>query len=301
MRVLVTGGAGFVGSNLVDRLINDGNDVVIIDNLSSGKKENINPKAEFHEVDICDLHIKGLCSMFEGVDVVFHTAALARVQPSIDDPVQFDKVNVGGTLNVLKASVDYGVKRFVYSASSSAYGDTDNLPQKETHSTNPISPYAAQKMIGEIYCRMFCQVYDIETVSLRYFNVYGERQSYEGAYALVMGVFANQLLNGKPMTINGDGEQRRDFTYVGDVVDANVRAATSDKVGSGEVINIGNGDNKSVNELANLLGGERVHRDPVIEPKATLADNSKAKELLGWKPKQNFNEWVTNWKKELGL
>ena len=301
MRVLVTGGAGFVGSNLVDRLINDGNDVVIIDNLSSGKKENINPKAEFHEVDICDLHIKGLCSMFEGVDVVFHTAALARVQPSIDDPVQFDKVNVGGTLNVLKASVDYGVKRFVYSASSSAYGDTDNLPQKETHSTNPISPYAAQKMIGEIYCRMFCQVYDIETVSLRYFNVYGERQSYEGAYALVMGVFANQLLNGKPMTINGDGEQRRDFTYVGDVVDANVRAATSDKVGSGEVINIGNGDNKSVNELANLLGGERVHKDPVIEPRATLADNLKARELLGWKPKQNFNEWVTNWKKELGL
>ena len=300
MKYLVTGGAGFVGSNLVDRLIGEGHEVVIVDNLSTGKKENINPKATFYELDITEQD-EDWQSAFDGVDTVFHTAAMARVQPSIDNPVIFDKVNVGGTLNMLKISSDYGVRRFVYSASSSAYGDTDKLPQKETDPTNPISPYAAQKMIGEIYCRMFCQVYDIETISLRYFNVYGERQSYEGAYALVMGVFANQLLNGKPMTINGDGEQRRDFTYVGDIVDANIRAATSDKVGNGEVINVGNGDNKSVNELADLLGGERVHRDPVIEPRATLADNSEARELLGWKPKQNFDEWVTNWKEELGL
>ena len=301
MKCLVTGGAGFIGSNLVDKLIDDGHDVIIIDNLSTGKEENINPNAKFYKKDITQMRRNSDFTMFEGVDVVFHTAALARVQPSIDDPVQFDKVNVGGTLQMLKASVDYGVKRFVYSASSSAYGNTDKLPQKETDPTDPLSPYGVQKMVGEIYCTMFPKVYDIETVSLRYFNVYGERQSLEGAYCLVMGIFAQQRLNGKPMTINGDGEQRRDFTYVGDVVDANIRAATSDKVGNGEVINIGSCDNKSVNELADLIGGERIHREPVIEPFATLADNTKAKELLGWESKQNFEEWVSKYKQDLGL
>ena len=301
MKCIVTGGAGFIGSNLVDKLINDGHDVIIIDNLSTGKEENINPNAKFYKKDITQMRRNSDFTMFEGVDVVFHTAALARVQPSIDDPVQFDKVNVGGTLQMLKASVDYGVKRFVYSASSSAYGDTDKLPQKETDPTDPLSPYGVQKMVGEIYCTMFPKVYDIETVSLRYFNVYGERQSLEGAYCLVMGIFAQQRLNGDPMTINGDGEQRRDFTYVGDVVDANIRAATSDKVGNGEVINIGSCNNKSVNELADLIGGDRINREPVIEPFATLADNTKAKELLGWEPKQNFEEWVSKYKQDLGL
>ena len=301
MRTLVTGGAGFIGSHLVSRLIDDGHDVSIIDNLSTGKEKNINPKAKFYRKDITQMRRDSDFTMFEGVDVVFHTAALARVQPSIDDPVQFDKVNVGGTLQMLKASVDYGVKRFVYSASSSAYGNTDRLPQKETDPTDPLSPYGVQKMVGEIYCTMFPKVYDIETVSLRYFNVYGERQSLEGAYCLVMGIFAQQRLNGNPMTINGDGKQRRDFTYVGDVVDANIRAATSDKVGNGEVINIGSCDNKSVNDLADLIGGERIHKEPVIEPFATLADNTKAKELLGWEPKQNFEEWVSKYKQDLGL
>ena len=202
---------------------------------------------------------------------------------------------------MLKAAVDNGVKRFVYSASSSAYGDTDKLLQKETDPTDPISPYAVQKMVGEIYCRMFAEVYDIETVSLRYFNVYGERQNLEGAYCLVMGVFAQQMLEGKSMTINGDGNQRRDFTYVGDVVNANILAATLPSVGNGEVINIGNGDNSSVNEVATLLGGSRTHRAAVQEPFATLADNTKARELLGWSPTQDFEEWVKNWKEELGI
>ena len=301
MKCLVTGGAGFIGSNLVDKLIDSGHEVIVIDNLSTGKKENINPNAKFYKKDITQMRRDSDFIMFKGVDVVFHTAALARVQPSIDDPVEFNKVNVDGTLQMLKASVDYGVKRFVYSASSSAYGNTDKLPQKETDPTDPLSPYGVQKMVGEIYCTMFPKVYDIETVSLRYFNVYGERQSLEGAYCLVMGIFAQQRLNNKPMTINGDGEQRRDFTYVGDVVDANIRAATSDKVGNGEVINIGSCNNKSVNELADLIGGERIHREPVIEPFATLADNTKAKELLGWEPKQNFEEWVSQYKQDLGL
>ena len=308
MKCVVTGGAGFIGSNLVDKLIDEGHEVIIIDNLSTGKEENINPKAKFVKGDIS--HSPFIClddqsmdkyKMLEGADVVFHTAALARVQPSIDDPIKFHEVNVNGTLNLLKACVDYGVKRFVYSASSSAYGDTDNLPQKETHPTDPISPYAVQKLIGEIYCRMFAEVYDIETVSLRYFNVYGERQSLEGAYCLVMGIFAQQMLEGKSMTINGDGNQRRDFTYVGDVVRANILAGTLPTVGNGEVINIGNGDNRSVNEVATLLGGSRTHRAAVQEPFATLADNTKAKELLGWKPTENLEEWVTKWKKDLGL
>jgi UDP-glucose 4-epimerase len=152
-----------------------------------------------------------------------------------------------------------------------------------------------------MYCTMFPKVYDLETVSLRYFNVYGERQSLDGAYCLVMGIFAQQRLRDTPMTINGDGEQRRDFTYVGDIVDANYRAAISPNVGNGEVINIGNGDNRSVNQLADMIGGPRIHNDPVIEPACTLADNTKARELLGWEPTVKIEDWVIGYKKELGL
>ena len=298
MKCLVTGGAGFIGSNLVDKLIEQGKEVIVIDDLSTGKIENINKKAEFHKIDITDpieYHI------FDGVDVVFHTAAKARVQPSIEDPMSFNKVNIEGTLNILKKSVDCGVKRFVYSASSSAYGNSKNLPQKESDMPDPLSPYGVQKLVGELYCRTFSKVYDIETVSLRYFNVYGERQAHEGAYCMVMGVFAKQKLHGIPMTINGDGEQRRDFTYVGDVVDANIRASVSSLVGSGEVVNIGNGDNRSVNQIADMIGGERVHLNPKIEPRETLADNSKAAELLGWVPTTEIEDWVREYKKELGL
>ena len=298
MKCLVTGGAGFIGSNLVDRLLDEGHEVVIIDNLSTGKRKNINPKAVFYEMDITS---PGAGIAFEGVNLVFHTAAKARVQPSIEDPVAYNKVNIEGTLNMLKMSVDNGVKRFVYSASSSAYGNTDKMPEVETDPVNPLSPYGVQKLVGEMYCTMFPKVYDLETVSLRYFNVYGERQSLEGAYCLVMGIFAQQRLRGQSMTINGDGEQRRDFTYVGDIVDANYRAATSPNVGNGEVINIGNGDNRSVNQLADMIGGPRVHSDPVIEPACTLADNTKAKELLGWQPTIKIEDWVLGYKKELGL
>tara|TARA_B100000073_G_C23729535_1_gene570363 strand:+ start:451 stop:1350 length:900 start_codon:yes stop_codon:yes gene_type:complete len=299
--VLVTGGAGFIGSNLVDNLINDGHDVIIIDNLSTGKKDNINPKAEFHNIDISDMDVRGKCSMFDGVDVVFHTAASARVQPSIDNPIEFNKVNVNGTLNILKACVDYGVNRFVYSSSSSVYGNVEQLPTSENHKLNPMSPYALQKLIGEQYCKLFSELYDLETVCLRYFNVYGERQSTEGAYTLVMGKFAQQMMNGESMTIRGDGNQRRDFTYVGDVVDANIRAGFYEHPMWGEVFNIGNGDNRSVNQIATMMGGKRVHVDPVIEPKETLADNQKAREMLGWKTTTKIEDWVKIYKEELGI
>ena len=304
MRYIVTGGAGFIGSNLVDKLIEDGHEVIVFDNISSGKVENINPKAKFMEVDISEDYFDEYfwCrECFDGVDTVFHTAAKARVQPSITDPISFNKTNVDGTLNLLKMAVDSKVRRFVYSASSSAYGNTNVFPTNEKVSTNPLSPYGAQKLMGEIYCKTFAQIYDIETVSLRYFSVYGERQLLEGAYCLVMGIFANQRLNNKPMTINGDGEQLRDFTYVGDVVRANILASHSHNVGNGEVINIGNGENRSVNQLADMIGGDRVYKNPVIEPKQTLADNSLAFKLLGWKPTMVIEDWIKKYKKDIGL
>ena len=193
------------------------------------------------------------------------------------------------------------VRRVVYSASSSAYGNTEKLPSKESDPINPLSPYGAQKYYGEVMCKMFSEVYGLETVSLRYFNIYGERQNVGGAYAMVIGIFVDQLLNGKPMTIRGDGEQRRDFTYVGDVVNANILASQSENVGNGEVINIGNGDNRSINDIANMIGGDKVNGEPVMEPKETLANNSLAEELLGWKPTQNIEDWIPKYKKEMGL
>jgi len=300
-KAIVTGGAGFVGSNLVDKLIDMGIEVHIIDNLSTGFEKNINPKAIFHKMDISEIDSKHNYYEFKNTDVIFHCAALARVQPSIEDPVPFDKVNVNGTLRILKLAHDLKVTRFVYSASSSCYGNNNNFPTPETESTNPLSPYGLQKYIGEQYCKTFSEVYGLDTVSLRYFNVYGERMSLEGAYKLAIPIFANQILSGKPLTINNDGEQRRDFTYVGDVVNANILAATNPEDLKGEAFNIGNGDNYSVNELADMLGGEKSYGNKVIEPFQTLADNTKAKNIINWNPKGDLPIWIETYKKELGI
>lgn len=302
MKYIVTGGAGFIGSNLVDLLIKEGHDVHVIDNFSSGKKENCNEQAKYFKLDISEhSNFEDLKNILIGSDGVFHLAALPRVQESIDNPLQFEKNNTLSTINILKACVDTNVKRLVYSASSSAYGNTDKLPSQEEDPIDPISPYAMQKYYGEIACRMFANVYGLETASLRYFNVYGERQSLEGAYALVMCVFARQRLNNEPLTIRGDGEQRRDFTHVMDIARANLMAMCSEKVGNGEVINIGNSDNRSVNQIAEMIGGPTVNIDPVVEPRETLADNSKAKSLLGWSPSIIIEDWVPKYKKELGI
>ena len=244
--VIVTGGAGFIGSNLVDKLIDKGIKVHIFDNLSTGFLKNINPKAKFYNLDVSKLYPADF-SKFKGVDTIFHLAALARVQPSIEDPITFNKVNIDGTLNILWAAHKAGIKRVVYSASSSCYGNNENFPTPETESTNPLSPYGLQKYLGEHYCKMFSEVYGLDTVSLRYFNVYGERMLLEGAYCLVLGIFAQKMLQGKSLTINNDGEQRRDFTYVGDVVNANVLAATHPENLNGEVFNIGNGKINLIN------------------------------------------------------
>lgn len=301
-KYLVTGGAGFIGSHIVDRLVEDGHEVIVVDNFCSGKKENLNSKAKVFNLDISNAANKEkITSLMSGCAGVFHLAALARVQPSIEDPVGFNKANVDGTLNILICAKNAGVKRVVYSASSSAYGDASIFPTPEDHPTDPLSPYGLQKLIGEQYCRVFYHCYGLETVSLRYFNIYGERQSLSGAYCLVMGIFANQRINNQPLTIVGDGEQKRDFTYVGDVVNANILAMNSKKVGSGESINIGNGNNRSVNEIADLIGGEKIHLEKRLEPVKTLADNKKAKQLLGWEPSMTVEKWIPKYKKQLSI
>ncbi|MFA6254969.1 MAG: SDR family oxidoreductase [Patescibacteria group bacterium] len=286
MKALVTGGAGFIGSNLVDELIKQGHEVVILDNLSTGKKENLNPQAKFVEADITNL--EQIKPHFAGIDYVFHLAALPRVQWSIENPIETHNANINGTLNVFLAARDAKVKRLVYSASSSAYGDTQILPLKEDLLPAPMSPYGLHKYVGEHYARLFSLLYGLETVSLRYFNVYGPRMAFEGAYVTVMAIFLRQKKEGQKMTITGDGTQTRDFTYVGDVVNANILASLSPKVGKGEVINIGAGQNYSVNEIAKRLGGEVEHIAPRIEPHDTLADNLKARNLLDWNPQINL-------------
>ena len=299
MKYVITGGAGFIGSNLVDNLINKKNDVHIVDNLSSGKIQNCHSNAILHELDIADdKNLDTIKNIFVDADAIFHCAALARVQPSIQNPIYYEKNNTIGLVNCLKAASDAKVKRFVYSASSSVYGPTNKLPSIEIDPVNPISPYAAQKYYGEIMCKMFSEVYNLETVSLRYFNVYGEKQNLGGAYATVIGIFLDQLQHDKPLTINGDGEQRRDFTYVGDVVKANILASASKKVGRGEVINIGSGTNISINEVASMIGDKFEFKKALKEPFANLASIEKAKKLLDWEPVMNLKSWIERYKNE---
>jgi len=298
-KVIVTGGAGFIGSHIVDALIEKGYEVHIVDNLCAGKKENVNKKAILHVVDIRDK--EALMSIFKDAKYVFHEAALPRVQYSIENPIETNEVNVIGLLNVLEVAKLSKVKRVIYAASSSVYGDCDILPLKESLPPNPLSPYGAQKYIGEVYCKVWSEVYKLETVSLRYFNVYGSRFNPEGAYPLVIGYFIKLSQQRKPLTITGDGEQTRDFTHIKDVVNANLLAMNSEKVGNGEVINIGSGRNISMNKLASLFDSKKEYIPKRLEPKHTLADNNKANDLLGWKPKVNFEEAITELKKEFGV
>ena len=296
IKVIVTGGAGFIGSHLTDALVKKSFEVHVIDNLSTGKKENINPKAIFHKADIRQL--EKIKPIFKDAKLVFHLAALPRVQLSIDDPVLTNKVNTEGTLNILIAARDAKVKRVVYSASSSAYGDQKKLPTAENLPANPLSPYALQKHIGEHYCRIFSSVYGLETVSLRYFNVYGPNMSEKGSYLPVFMIFIKQKKENKPLTIIGDGEQTRCFTNVGDVVRANLLGATSSKVGEGETLNICSDKSYSVNEVAKMIGGPVV-KLPVRsgEIKKSWGDNNRAYKLLGWRPKISLANGLKELKK----
>ncbi|HEV3245554.1 MAG TPA: NAD-dependent epimerase/dehydratase family protein [Candidatus Paceibacterota bacterium] len=304
-KVVVTGGAGFIGANLVDALvgrkfdvhsIDQGVEVHVIDNYAGGKRDDrINPKATYHDADIRDF--EKIAPIIKGAQYVFHEAALPRVQFSIENPELTFSVNVLGTVSVLRAAHEGGVSRVIYAASSSAYGDQVKMPLSEDLPAMPKSPYGLQKYIGELSCRVWSDVYGLPTVSLRYFNVYGPKFDPEGAYALVIGKFLKQKKEGKPLTITGDGTQTRDFTYISDIVRANLLAAESPKVGKGETINIGAGRNVSVNDLAALIGGPSIHVEPRLEPHDTMADNRKAKELLGWEPTIKLEEGIAELKK----
>lgn len=294
-KIVVTGGAGFIGSHIVDALIDEGYEVHVVDNLSAGKKENVNPKATLHVVDIRDK--EKLTPIFKGVKYVFHEAAQPRVQYSIENPIETNDVNVNGLLNVLEACRLSGVKRLIFASSSSIYGETEVLPTGEDTPINPLSPYASHKYIGEVHLKLYSKIYGLETVCLRYFNVYGPRLNPDGAYPLVIGYFMKLLSQGKPLTITGEGTQTRDFVHVKDVAKANLLAIKSDKVGNGEVINIGGGARFSINYIAELIGGEVQHIEPRLEPHDTQADISKAKEILGWEPSVSLEEGIKELKK----
>lgn len=301
-KFVVTGGAGFIGSHIMDMLVERGDEVHVIDNFLTGKRERLNQKAVLHEEDI--RNFEALAPIFKGSAGIFHTAAQPRMQYSIQQPQLTNDINITGTLNVLLAARDVGVKRVVYSASSSAYGPRHPMPLHEDLPPEPIIPYAIQKRVGEQYCIMCSKFYGLETVSLRYFNVYGPRQTTEsdGPYATVIGIFLEQRKNNRPMSVVPDGNQKRDFTHVADVARANMLAMESDKVGKGEIINIGTGTNYSVLEIADLIGGEWKFIEPRQgEVKETLADNRKAKELLAWSPEISFVEGIGELKKLYGL
>ena len=293
MKAIVTGGAGFIGSHMVDLLVKENFEVLVIDNLINGRVENINKSSnvKFLKADISDYSVS-FDEYFEDVDYVFHFAAMADIVPSINNPLLYHKANVDGTINILEAAKkSKNLKKFVYSASSSCYGIPDTYPTLETSSIKPEYPYAHTKRIGEEYVLHWGQVYKIPVVSMRFFNVYGLRHRTSGTYGAVFGVFLAQLLNNKPLTIVGDGEQTRDFTFVTDVVDACYIAAKSDI--TNEIFNVGSDNTYSVNYLVELLGGEKVYipKRPG-EPDCTYADISKIKKMLNWTPKVSFEEGV---------
>ena len=305
MRALVTGGAGFIGSHICQELLSRGHQVLAVDNLASGRLENFEEfgdtkNFEFKKVDILDRD--GLLPLFKGADWVFHMAGLADIVPSIEKPELYFDVNVKGTLNVLEAAKNAGVKRFTYAASSSSYGIPEEYPTPETAPIAPQYPYALTKYLGEELVLHWSQTYKLPAVSLRLFNVYGPRSRTSGTYGAVFGVFLAQKLNHKPYTVVGDGEQTRDFTFVTDVADAFILAAESDL--NGEFLNVGSGNTYSVNRLVELLEGdvEYIPKRPG-EPNCTFADVSKIERLLGWKAKVPFEkgvqkmiEKIENWK-----
>lgn len=296
MKTLVTGGCGFIGSHLAEQLLLQGHEVVILDNLSCGRLANIasfetHAKLRVLIADVVDR--EQIVAAFTGIDWVFHLAGIADIVPSIERPDAYFRNNVVGTLNVLQCARDAGVKRLVYAASSSSYGIPSQYPTPETAPIQPQYPYALTKYMGEELVLHWAQVYALQAVSLRLFNVYGPRSRTSGAYGAVFGVFLAQKLKGKPYTVVGDGLQTRDFTYVTDVANAFVYAARSDV--SGEALNVGSGNHYSINYLVSLLGGEKVHipKRPG-EPDCTFADTAKIKRCLSWMPQVSFEQGVLN-------
>lgn len=291
-KILVTGGAGFIGTNLVHGLVKQGFPVTVVDDLSAGDSSHLPEEVEFHQLDIRDT--KTLTALCEGIEYIVHLAALPRVQTSIDEPVLVHDVNVNGTLSVLEAARAAKVKRVVFAASSAAYGDQETLPLSLDLEPQPKSPYALHKCIGELMMKTWSEVYGLETVSLRFFNVYGPHFDPDGPYALVIGRFLKLKSEGKVLTITGDGSQTRDFVHVHDVAKAIALAIQSDQVGKGDVLNIGSGVQTSILDLASMIGGDMEHVPARLEPKHTLADISKTTELLGWEPTIQLKEGIAD-------
>ena len=290
-KYLVSGGAGFIGSHLVDKLVEQNHEVIVIDNLSAGKKENLNSKADFYQLDIRDLD--KIRPVFRGVDCVFHLAAIPRVSVSVEDPAGTSEVNILGAINVFTAAADSKVKRIIFSSSAAVYGDQEVQPIKETATPSPISPYGLQKLVGEQTAKLFTKLYATPIISLRYFNVYGPRIDFDSDYGLVIGKFLKLKSQNKPLTIFGSGEQTRGFCYVDDVVSANIKASESKNLKGGEVINISREESYSINYLAKIISGQ-IQYLPKREgdPVNAKADVSLAKNLLGWEPKVSFEEGI---------
>ena len=293
MKSLVTGGAGFIGSHLCEKLQSMGHKVISIDNYSVGKKSNISKlkgKIKIVKKDI--RNFKSIKQLFKNVDNVYHLAALADIVPSIENPTEYFSTNVQGTLNVLKASVDNKVKRFIYSASSSCYGIPKKFPTSETEKISPEYPYALTKRMGEELVIHFSKVYNLNANSLRFFNVYGPRARTSGTYGAVFGVFLAQKIAKKPFTIIGTGKQKRDFTFVSDIVDALVQTSKRKNI-KGQIYNVGSGKTISINKIAKLLGGKKVFipKRPG-EPEITFADIKKIKKEINWKPKISIKKGV---------
>ncbi|MEX1377729.1 MAG: SDR family oxidoreductase [Eubacteriales bacterium] len=308
-KFLVTGGAGFIGSNISEALVEGGYAVRILDDFSTGKRENIEnikTKAEIIEGSICDY---ATCEKaVKGADYVIHQAAWGAIPRSIKMPLEYDSINVHGTLNMLQASAKEEVKKFVYASSSSVYGDEKTLPKKEGREGRLLAPYPITKAVNELYARNYTDLYHLDTVGLRYFNVYGRRQDSKSTYAAVIPIFIKKLMNGEAPTINGDGNYSRDFTYIDDVIQANLKACQSGEEAAGEAFNIAFGQRNTIGEMYSILSDLLdVHIEPAYgstragDIPHSLADISKARELLGYNPKYSLKDGLTvavDWYKE---
>jgi len=300
-RAVVTGGAGFIGSHMVRYLLKQNVEVLVIDNLSSGKLSNIPKNVKFKQLSLHTCDVDELTNILKEYEYVFHMAAFIQIIPSIENPLKYNNINVDGTLKLLMACRDAKIKKVIYSASSAAYGDTKKLPTKETNEFNPQSPYGLQKLIGEQYCRVFYEAYGLKSACLRYFNVFGERMSNDasGAYRLIIPIWEECTINNQPLTITNDGNQSRDFVYAGDVAHANWLAANNNNIEKGEAINIGSGNSVTINDLAEYWGGDKKYIGNRQETRHMLADITNAKIILNWKPTINIKDWIHEFVKEI--
>ncbi|MBM3281604.1 MAG: NAD-dependent epimerase/dehydratase family protein [Candidatus Harrisonbacteria bacterium] len=289
-KVVVTGGAGFIGRHVTKKLIAEGYETHIIDSLVGSEESQVNPQAIFHKLDINETEeVARICTGAEGI---FHLAALPSVPFSIEDPITSAKTNLLGTISILQAAKEAGVKRVIFSSSSAVYGEQEILPVAESAETGPRSPYGLQKLQSEEQCRLFSELYRVETVCLRYFNVYGKGQNPDGPYASVIPKFIRLRQEGKPLTVTGDGSQTRDFVHVNDVAEANFLAFTSPEIFKGEIINVGSGKEWTVKDIAEMIGGEIEYIEARKEIKRSVADAIKAEKMLRWKVRVGFTEGI---------